>query len=493
MAVELLEREAEERASGGEVPIELWLRVFDQAMVGGLGEKAAAALARLRAARPSERERVEVSLREARGLAARGEADGARSLCRGAREEARGLGMAAVEVELTLVEADVESRYGDANAGAALYAGAAEQARALGDAALEARAHLGASVVAMYLGKNAGVHDHALAALVAAQRSGDPVLTSESQRALGNAHRERGELVDSLRCYENAVRTARASGAIENEAKALNNFGVDATRLGRLSDAIEACRRAIRLKERLGAEASADVTRNNLAYLLGAIGEHEEAGALLDAVIARATGNAGELIARANLAELAVQEGRVDEGVAALEAADAISEQRGLTQFRGQLGAALARALTMRGAAADLARAASILAAMASYADQAPTEQGRYAVAEALLWDRRGEHERAEACARHAVSHGLRGAYLFGCLGSRLEAIWVHAVALGRLGRTAEAGEQGSKALLTLTWLGASLDGEAARRRMLDASALHRTIRAARLDVPVGHSWHPEA
>lgn len=493
VAVELLEREADERAAIGEVPIELWLRVLDQAMVGGLGDKAAAALSRLRAARPSDRERVEIALREARAHAARGEADEARSRCREAREEARRLGVAAAEVELTLVEADVESRHGDAKAGAALYAGAAVQARALGDAALEARAHLGASVVAMYLGNNAGVHDHALAALVAAQRSGDPVLTSESQRALGNAHRERGELVDSLRCYENAVRTARASGAIENEAKALNNFGVDATRLGRLSDAVEAYRRAIRLKERLGAEASADVTRNNLAYLLGAIGDHEEAKALLEAIIARATGNAGELIARANLAELAVHEGRVDEGVMALEAADAISEQRGLTQFRGQLGAALARALTMRGAPDDLSRAEAILESMASYADQAPTEQGRYAVAKALLWDRRGEHARAEVCARDAVSHGLRGAYLFGCLGSRLEALWVHAVSLGRLGRAAEASELASRALLTLTWLGESLGGEAARRRMMDASALHRTIRAARLDVPVGHSWHPEA
>ena len=89
----------------------------------------------------------------------------------------------------------------------------------------------------------------------------------------------------------------------------------------------------------------------------------------------------------------------------------------------------------------------------------------------------------AEANAREALSCESSSAYLFGCFGSRLEAHWVHAIALHRLDRQRDALDAASHARLMLTWLAEDLP------LVPRASPLYRAIDEGRLDTPAGFSW----
>lgn len=75
--------------------------------------------------------------------------------------------------------------------------------------------------------------------------------------------------------------------------------------------------------------------------------------------------------------------------------------------------------------------------------------------------------------------------------GTLLESRWIEALALERLGRKTQARRAAERTLATLKRLARHVGDESGERAFLEASPLHRTICAQRLDTPRGWSWLP--
>ena len=493
-ALELVDRQIELLRRSGDAPtLEMLFARVDLASAAGLGERSAIALTELRARKsglgPDVRARV--VLLEAAQSFAEGRAEDARRQCAESRHLAAATGDIALRSQL--LEAEIDARHGNLAAALRGFEVAAARAVELGDHRLEARAWLGACHCGMFQTEPNATAAYARRAVQAAELAEDPVLVSESVRSLGNAYRELGDELESVRTHESAVAAARACGSIVNEAKALNNVGLGSVRVGRIEVALSAYQRALKLKERMGAAASADITRNNLAFLLSGIGSVKEARQLLEAVIARESTHAILAVAWGNLGELDARDGQLDTAAQHFERACEMARTRHLAQVGSFALSGLVRVLLMRNEGDDRQRARALLDEFRTDTEGLRFEAVRLYTTEALVADACGAATEAEHLARRAVEDRSAGAYWFGTFGGRIEAQWVHAVTLARLGRRAEADQSASLARLSLTWLAAGLGSPRARRRLLVAHPLHVAILRRTFLVPPGWSWRPSA
>jgi tetratricopeptide (TPR) repeat protein len=474
---------------------ELW-RWFDLALLAGLTGRVDRALEELEraSATATPREHVEVALRRARLAVRRGEPTLARELCEDALAGARELAAEDLEAELFLLLAQIDEDYGSIERALEEFERAAKIAERCRASAVEARAWLGASLAAVRLANAARAQDFAERALEAAGGAGDPVLRAEALRHLGNSLRERGDASGALRVYRRAVRAAREGGSPESEAKALNNLGTVCQWVGLVPEALAALERSLVLKERLGLHASAVLTKNNLGALHLAIGRHDEARRELEAIVEEGRESAPVVVALgySNWGDLCTIEHDFERALDLYRAAHAMNRERDLAGQQSHALSGMVRVLSMRNAPGDVDEAAELLVALerlTEIGDLAETHR-RYHTSRAMHFDRIGDPRRALVHARRArTSREDPSAQFSDVFGTVLEARWIEALMLARTGRPAAATRAAQRTASILLRLSRHVGNENDQRVFLEASPLHRAIRAGRLDTPLGWSW----
>ncbi len=482
----------------GEVPASAWLRRFDLCLIAGLRDGTEEALARLEArlASLSPAERVATRVRRARLSLDRGHAAMARSEADQVLAEATALGDSRLLSELTWVLGRADEVYGDLERATHSFEAAAGHGEKAGDARLEARAWLGASLSAIFLGRAGQAGGYAERALRAARAARDPVAMSESLRCLGNSAREVGHIPRALAVYRRAVRAARAGGSPESEAKALNNLGTVCHWAGHISEAVAALERALVLKERLGLSASVMLTRNNLGSIYLSLGRLDEAQRELSAVMTWAGSMEPMVVALAhsNSADLHVLRGELDTAVELYRTAHRTNQQRSNAMADSHALPGLVRALVMRDAPGDRAEAELLqprLEALHATSDLAETRT-RYLTASAMLLDRLGRPEPALELVRGALDVGEDRRQRFSePFGTALEAQWMEAILLGRLGRSVAARRAALLARRELIKTSKLVGDHPAVQIFFDNNPLHRAILARQLETRPGYTWDP--
>jgi tetratricopeptide (TPR) repeat protein len=480
----------------GDVPAQAWLRRFDLCHTAGIGDGAREALRALldRLGDLTPRERVAAQVRAARLAMDRGDAEEARRTLDGVAAEASLLCDLRLSSELTSLMARVEEVYGQLDKAVLSFEAAAGLAEQAGDARLEARAWLGASLSSIFLGRAGQAGGYAERALRAARAAQDPVAMSESLRCLGNSARETGHLTRALKIYRRAVRAARDGGSPESEAKALNNLGTVCHWAGHIPEAVSALQRSLLLKERLGLSASVLLTKNNLGGIYLSLGRLDDAQAELSAVIQRAGTNEPMVVALAhsNSADLHVLRGELDTAIELYRVAHRMNRVRANAMADSHAVPGLLRALVMRGRPGDMEEAGGLSVTL----EELHRESGlaetrtRYLTASAMLLDYRGEHEAALSVVRGGLDVGDdRGPAFSDPFGTLLEARWMEAVLLARLGRRAAAKRAAERARRDLMKTARLLGDESNVRVYLEQNPLHRAIVSGRLDTPPGFSW----
>lgn len=480
----------------GEVPAGSWLRRFDLCMLAGIKEGADEALAVLlgRLASLDAAERVATLVRKARLLLDRGEAAEARREAEAVLTEATALGDAKLLSELCWVLGRADEVYGQLDRAITSFESAAAFAERAADARLEARAWLGASLSAIFLGRAGQAGGFAERALRAARAAQDPVAMSESLRCIGNAARETGDIERALKVYRQAVRAARDGGSPESEAKALNNLGTVCHWTGLIPEAVSALRRSLVLKERLGLAASVLLTRNNLGGIYLSLGRFDDAQRELSAVLQVSGQNEPMVLALAhsNSADLHVLRGELDSAVELYRAAHRMNSERANAMADSHAMPGLVRALVMRNGPGDLDEAKRVAAELESLhaaSDLAETRT-RYLTSSAMLEDRQGRPELALSLARRALEVGEdRRQHFSDPFGTVLEAQWMEALLLGRLGRQAAARRAAQRARRELVKVSKHVGDKAAVQVFFESNPLHRAILAGRLDTPLGYTW----
>jgi tetratricopeptide (TPR) repeat protein len=298
--------------------------------------------------------------------------------------------------------------------------------------------------------------------------------------------------------YRRAVRASREGGSVEGEAKALNNLGTVCQWVGLVPEALAALQRSLSLKGRLGLHASAVLTKNNLGALHLAIGRHAEARAAFEEIVEHGRDATPIVVALgySNWADLCTLEQDFGRAVDLYRTAHAINRERALAGQQSHALSGLTRVLVMRNQPGDLDEARELLANLerhVEHGDLAETHR-RFHTSSAMYCDFIGDTRRMLVHARRVRSvredPSAQFADVFGTL---LESRWIEAIALARLGRNAQARRAGERTLATLTRLARRVGDARDQRAFLEASPLHRTICAQRLDTPLGWSWLPAA
>ena len=480
----------------GEVPASAWIRRFDLCLLAGLRADAETALSALEArlgALP-EADRLAARVRRARFQVDRGDAAAARAGAEQALGEAMAVGDPRLLSDLCWVLGRADEVYGDLERAIASFELAAAHAEKAGDARLEARAWLGASLSAVFLGRAGQAGGYAERALRASRAARDPVAMSESLRCLGNSAREVGDIPRALKVYRQAVRAARDGGSPESEAKALNNLGTVCHWAGHIPEAVAALERALALKERLGLTASALLTRNNLGGIYASLGRFDDAQRELAKVLEGAGAMEPMVVALAhsNSADLHVLRGELDTAVELYRTAHRMNQQRSNAMADSHALPGLLRALVMRDGPGDLAEAEAARARMEALhasSDLAETRT-RFLTASAMLLDRAGRWEAALALVRSALDVGEERRQRFSdpfC--TVLEAQWIEAILLARLGRRGAAKRAAQLARRELLKTSKHAGDHAAAQLFLDHNPLHRAILAGHLETEPGYTW----
>ena len=468
------------------------LQQHDYANRAGLLEPLRLALAGLIRARAkaSRIERVAIALRLARAAAHAGEAALARKRCRLALDEARAVGATSDECALWLLAAQLEADAGSLDRSIDEFLGAARLSESRNEADLATRAWLGASLAALHLGRFELGFETARGALHTSRRSADLTLRSDARRQLGNARRERGEPRAALREYRAAVREARDGGSLEAESKALNNIGTVCQELGLVSDALASFRRALELKERTAAPATLAITRNNIACLQLALGDHAAAAKELQRGLTVDPRSAPRVVAslRTTLADLCLVNGQIAAAVLEYERALTLSEERGNIPQQVHTLSGLVRALCMDGSPDALGKAETRLAALTQLCEghDVPTLRRRLWATTAVYADAIGAHDRMLQAAR-AARREPGGVQFVDALCTPLEARFLLAVALARSGKTRSASAARESAKKLFAQHCHHLGDAASRYRA--AHPLHRAIESGSLDTPPGWLW----
>ncbi|MCC6901185.1 MAG: protein kinase [Polyangiaceae bacterium] len=480
----------------GAVPASSWLRRFDLCLLAGLRSDAEGALAELEARGDALQpvERLAARVRRARFEVDRGDAGAARAGAAQVLAEATALDEPRLLSELCWVLGRADEVYGDLEHAIVSFETAAAHAERAGDARLEARAWLGASLSAVFLGRAGQAGGYAERALRASRAARDPVAMSESLRCLGNSAREVGDIPRALKVYRQAVRAARDGGSPESEAKALNNLGTVCHWAGHIPEAVAALERALTLKERLGLTASALLTRNNLGGIYASLGRFDEAQRELSRVLDGAGAMEPMVVAlsHSNSADLHVLRGELDTAVELYRTAHRMNQERSNAMADSHALPGLLRALVMRDGPGDLAEAEEARARMEALhasSDLAETRT-RFLTASALLFDRLGKWEAALALVRGALDVGEdRRQRISDPFCTVLEAQWIEAILLERLGRRGPARRAAELARRELLKTSKHAGDPAAAQIFLEQNPLHRAILAGRLDTAPGYTW----
>ena len=484
------------RRERGEVPVALWLRRFDLCLLAGMREAADDAQNALLAlsTRATQAERVAIAVRKARLLLERGEPAAARSEAEPMLDLANETGDPKLLSELHWVLARTDEVYGRLNRALEGFETAADYAQQAKRSDLEARAWLGASLSAIFLGSAGQAGTFAERALAASRSAADPVAMAESLRCLGNAARESGDIVRALKVYRRAVRAARDGGSPESEAKALNNLGTVSHWAGHIPEALAALERSLELKERMGLTASAMLTHNNLGGLYLSLGRFDDARAHFQSVI-ESMGTKEPMVlalAHSNSADLCVLLGEFDTAVELYRAAHRMNTERSNAMADSHAISGIIRALIMRDRPGDLDEARvhmEDLRGLHERGDLAET-RSRFYTASAVVFDRTGRDDAALSAARRALDieqeRRLRFSDPFGTV---LEAQWLEAISLSRLGRDAAAKHAAARARTELVKAAKQVGDESAARIFLQANPLHRAIMRERLDLQRGWTW----
>ncbi len=491
-AARLLSRYAND-AYEGRPPARLLLRIHDLARRGGQRADARAAFERLAVAKDASMRTLaaEVEVRRATILADDGEVEAAERALGRARRRARALADDTLETEVHLASADLAQSFGSLSDASRSYEHAARTAASAGRPELEIRARVGACICALHRGDFREARGLAKGAAALARGSGDPGLESEALRALGNTEREMGAFAASLRTFMRAVKMARRAGSPELEAKALNNAATSAYRLGRANDAIPALERSIVLKERYGGTVAGLVSRNNLGAVLSSWGDFEGGRRELEAVLSSAKDRQSLtwVPALSNLAELTALEGDLDAALRLAEEALGIARARGGTNVAHQPLALIARLYAMRPGELHLADRA--LAEVRALDTSGRHDRFRYHASAAMIADAHGDFETMRREIDLARSVDKHPSPCYGLFGSGLEVAWMRAICAARSGRRQAAERARVRAERVLVRAADHGPPDWSRERCLGASPIHRAIREATFDTPLGWTYRP--
>lgn len=431
-------------------------------------------------------------LRRARLALREGDAERAAAIGAEALEAANEAGEEELACELMVLSSRVEYARADIGRSMELAEEAAERARQLGRDDLEAEASLHAALVHVRFGNGEESTAAAERAVRAAKRVGDPRLHADALRMLGNAHFVSSRRKPALRAYRRAVKVARACGGGEAEAKALNNVAICAHSTGQVREALSAWRRAIVLKERVGATASALLTYGSMSGVLNLLGEIEEARAAQEVVFDadRADARPALALAWGNRGDTEMLAGEVDRALEAYARGARIYAEVGIMTLRTHALAGRIRALMIRAQGDDLEEAERLLEELTETQEDIDSreERRRHLTTSALVLDARGEHEEALRVAREAARIRTPDTVYEDVFGSAVEARWVVAILLDRLGREKARDEAMRKARELLKRRVRALDREEDHARLLE-HPLHRAIEEGRIEQQPGCTW----
>jgi tetratricopeptide (TPR) repeat protein len=260
-------------------------------------------------------------------------------------------------------------------------------------------------------------------------------------------------------------------------------------------EAIAAWHRSIVLKERVGATASALLTWASMSGVLTVMGEREAARRAQQRVldVERADARTPISLAWSNRGDLEVMDGRLDEAIEAYERGERGYRELGMGQLRAHALTGGIRAMLLRDAPGDLDRARRWLADLEETTGDAPArdDERRLLTARAMIRDRSEDTGGALADARAAARIRASDTAYEDAFGSSVDARWMVAVLLHRLGRSADAARAAARAEELLVRRARALDDDTDRRRFVEDHPLHRTVAAGRLDQPPGRSWSP--
>ncbi len=492
-AVALLRREFAMRLPHDPARVGLLIRVYDLAARCGLHEQASEALERLTeavAATADPELSVKVGLRRAHRAYREGDLERAREVCERAFHDAVDGSHDVVACELAILSANIQLRLGALDRSLARSVDAVERAKRLGRADLEANAQIVSGLVHVHRRDVGDSNEAARRAVRAADRTDDPVLRSRTLRLLGNAHVVAGRRKLALYSYRRAVREARRSGGIEPEAKALNNLAAVASSVGQIAEALEAWERAIVLKERVGAAASAMVTRASMGGVQLLFGDRAEARAEQQRILdtTRLDARLAIAVAWSNRGDLEAFDGNFGSSVEAYDRSVGgyLGLQMSSLRAHGLCGGIRSR--LARGEAGDLEEAGAMLLELEeiSRVTGTPAHQRFASTTRAVYLDACGEPGRAleVAVAAARITHG--DTVYEDVFASPVEAAWIVAVIRRRLGRPTQRAV--ARAQRRLERSAARLD-PALRAPFLSQHPLHVAIRSGDPSSRPGTSW----
>ncbi|ALN58892.1 serine/threonine-protein kinase Pkn2 [Lysobacter enzymogenes] len=316
------------------------------------------------------------------------------------------------------------------------------------------------------------------------------------ENELGLLAEERGDYPAALAAFRRALAAWQQAGDAAGTAQALNDIGFAHYQLGAYDDAQAYLVQSREAYAKLGDETGRVRTAQNLGLLAAARGQWPQARELLqsslDAALA-AQMMEEAAVARRNLGELELMQGRIGPALAQLDAAQALFAQR--EDARGQADVGLLRAQALAAAHAA-AQARATLDALAPQLAQASSEQRGIAGLLRAQLDRAGGDRNGERAALAQARHEA------GRSGVRLLRLQVALQAAEADGRFEPALQRDIDALghagLRLQAAGARMrlalaagDADAALRAYRDAQPLLR--RGDRLDAAALHALAAQA
>ncbi|BAV97074.1 serine/threonine-protein kinase [Lysobacter enzymogenes] len=299
------------------------------------------------------------------------------------------------------------------------------------------------------------------------------------ENELGLLAEERGDYPAALAAFRRALAAWQQAGDAAGTAQALNDIGFAHYQLGAYDDAQAYLVQSREAYAKLGDETGKVRTAQNLGLLASARGQwpqaRESLQASLDAALA-AQMMEEAAVARRNLGELELMQGRIGAALTQLDAAAALFRQR--EDARGQADVGLLRAQAQAAARADAQARASLDALAPQLAHASSEQRGIAALLRAQLarsgGDRSGERAALAQARREAEQSGVRLLQLQVALHAaeadgRLEPTLEQAIAaLSHTGLRLQAAEARMRLAL------AAGDGAAALRAYRDAQPLLR-------------------
>lgn len=193
--------------------------------------------------------------------------------------------------------------------------------------------------------------DACVIGLESAAQIGDTDAEAYLYRALAGAYRGLGRREDCIEAMQRALDIWQRAGNVTGEVVARRNLGLVYFEAGRVAEAIAESEQAILIARRGGDERLAGSVLNNLGWMYDQAGQPERAlDCFLLALAAAGTGDpitAGTI--QANLADVHVKLGRLDDAIAAAMAALALVAQTGVPLTTADTHRSLGDALDRKG------------------------------------------------------------------------------------------------------------------------------------------------